>query len=150
MSAPERSKSKEDSVLDKATIDELGVDPKERGIRLGCPTVEGEMDLGSSTAQYFGYRPNGSPILRFEHTKKRFRRGDIGLIKEWIAVEKDPLEALGIDNLERQIMVGDPVEEECSKALAAKPSTQPADKKLVVRIIEVDIDEVGDGLVRQG
>jgi hypothetical protein len=32
--APERSKSKDDSVLDKVMIDELSVDPKERGIRL--------------------------------------------------------------------------------------------------------------------
>lgn len=134
-------------MLDKVVINELSVDPKKRSVRLGCPTVEGEMNLGSSAAQYFGYRPNGTPILGFEHAKQRLRRGNVGHIKEGIAVEKDPLEPLGIDNVERQVMVGNPVEEEYSEAFAAQSSTQLAEKKLVVGIIEVGIDEVGDGPV---
>jgi hypothetical protein len=71
----------------------------------------------------------------------------VGHIKEGIAVEKDPLEPLGIDNVERQVMVGNPVEEEYSEAFAAESSTQLAEKKLVVGIIEVGIDEAGDGPV---
>ncbi|RYP66318.1 hypothetical protein DL770_008825 [Monosporascus sp. CRB-9-2] len=105
------------------------------------------MDLGSSAAQYFDYQPNGTLMLRFEHTKKRLRRGNIGPIKERIAVEKDTREPLAVDNVERQIMVGNLVEEEYPKAFAAEPSTQLAEKKLVVRIIEFGIDEVGDSLV---
>jgi hypothetical protein len=46
-------------------------------------------------------------------------------------------------------MVGNPVEEEYSEAFAAESSTQLADKKLVVRIIQVGIDEVGDSLAAQ-
>ena len=64
------------------------------------------MDLGSSAAQYFGDRPDGTSVLRFEHAKQRLRRGNVGHIKDGIAVEQDPLEPLGIDNVERQIMVG--------------------------------------------
>jgi len=107
------------------------------------------MDLGSSAAQYFGDRPDGTSVLRFEHAKQRLRRGNVGRIKDGIAVEQDPLEPLGIDNVERQIMVRNPVEEEYPEAFAAKPSTQFANKKLVVRIIQVGIDEVGDSLVAQ-
>jgi hypothetical protein len=46
-------------------------------------------------------------------------------------------------------MVCNPVEEEYPEAFAAKPSTQFANKKLVVRIIQVGIDKVGDSLVAQ-
>ena len=115
---------------DKVVINELSVDPKKRSVRLGCPTIEGEKDLGSSAAQYFGYRPNGTPILGFEHAKQRLCRGDVGHITEGIAVEKDPLEPLGIDNVERQVMVGNTVEKEDLEAFAAESSTQLAEEKL--------------------
>jgi hypothetical protein len=71
----------------------------------------------------------------------------MGRIKKGIAVEKDSLEPFGIDNVERQIMVGDPVEEENSKPFAAESSAQLAEKKLVVRVINVGVDEVCDFLV---
>jgi hypothetical protein len=71
----------------------------------------------------------------------------MGRIKEGIAVKKDSLESLGIDNVERQVMVGDPVEEENSKPLAAEPAAQLAEKKLVVRVVNIGVDEVGDFLV---
>lgn len=71
----------------------------------------------------------------------------MGRIKEGIAVKKDSLESLGIDNVERQIMVSDPVEEENSQPFAAEPSAQLAEKKLVVRVVNIGVDEVSDILV---
>lgn len=92
VSPTERSKSKEDSALDEVAIDELSVDSEERDVRFRCPAIKGEMDLRSSTAQYFSHRPNSTCILRFEHARKRLRRGNKGLIKERVAVKQDPLE----------------------------------------------------------
>lgn len=107
------------------------------------------MDLGSSTAQYFSDRPNGAPILRFEHAKKSLRRGNMGLIKEWVAVKQDPLESLSIDYLERQVVVRNPVEKKNSKTLDVELSTQVAEEELIVRVIEVGVEEMSDSLVMQ-
>lgn len=69
------------------------------------------------------------------------------LVKERVAVKQDPLESLSIDNLERQVVVCNPVEEECSKTVDMEFSTQFAEKELIVRIIKVGTDELCDSPV---
>ena len=44
--------------------------------------------------------------------KKSFRRGDMSDIKKRVAIEKDLLKPFGVNNVERQIMVSNPIEED--------------------------------------
>lgn len=68
-------------------------------------------------------------------------------IKKRVAIEKDSLKPFGVNNVERQIMVSNPIEEENPKPFTAESSTQLAEKKLVVRIIYICIDETRDLLI---
>lgn len=47
-------------------------------------------------------------------------------------------------------MVGDPVEKEYSKTFAAEPLTQLAEEELIIRVIQVGVQELGDSLVLPG
>jgi hypothetical protein len=83
------------------------------------------------------------------NAKKSLRRWNVGLIKEWVAVKQDPLEPLSIDYLEQQVVVRNPVEKKNSKTLDVELSTQVAEEELIVRVIEVSVEEMSDSLVMQ-
>ena len=59
------------------------------------------MYLRSSSLQYLGLWSNSASVLRFEHTEKGLRRGDMGFVKQWVAVKEDALKPLSIYNLKR-------------------------------------------------